>query len=200
MFDAPQDAVCPLGCQGTLLTHIEPAVDQHPQIPFCRAALQPLLSQSVLVPGVTLSQMQNLTFVLVKFHAIDDCPMLQSIQVPLQGLLSLRRVNSTSQFGIVSKLANGAFNSCMQIIDQNIEWNWPQNGALGNTTGDRLLAKCSPIHYNPLSFALQPVLHPAHHKPTHPTVGQLVQKDAVRDSIKTLTKIQKNYFFDLPLN
>jgi len=40
VFDAPQDAVCALGCQGTLLTHTEPAVNQNPQIPFCRAAFQ----------------------------------------------------------------------------------------------------------------------------------------------------------------
>ena len=47
--------------------------------------------------------------------------MLQSIQNPLQGLLSLKRVNSTSQFGVVCKLANSAFNSCIQITDKNIE-------------------------------------------------------------------------------
>ncbi|KAK4811354.1 LOW QUALITY PROTEIN: hypothetical protein QYF61_027583 [Mycteria americana] len=109
--------------QGTLLTHIEPAVNQHPQVPFCRAALQPLLSQSILVSSVTPSQVQNLAFVLIKFHAIDDCPMLQSI--PLQGLLPLKRVNSTSQIGIISKLADGAFNPCIQIVDKNIEQDWP---------------------------------------------------------------------------
>ncbi|KAK4818920.1 hypothetical protein QYF61_022097 [Mycteria americana] len=49
------DAVCPLGCQGTLLTHVEPAVNQHPQVPFCRAALQTLLSQFILVPSITPS-------------------------------------------------------------------------------------------------------------------------------------------------
>ncbi|KAK4810956.1 hypothetical protein QYF61_013364, partial [Mycteria americana] len=63
------NVVCPLGCQGTLLTHVEPIVNQHPQIPFCRAALQPLLSQFILVPGVTPSQVQNPALGLVKFHA-----------------------------------------------------------------------------------------------------------------------------------
>ncbi|KAK4832884.1 hypothetical protein QYF61_026434 [Mycteria americana] len=48
-------------------------------------------------------------------------------------LLSLKRVNSTSQFGIISKLANGAFNSCIKIIDKYIEQDWPQNQTLGNT-------------------------------------------------------------------
>ena len=31
------------GCQGTLLAHIQLAVSQSPQIPFCKAALQPLI-------------------------------------------------------------------------------------------------------------------------------------------------------------
>jgi len=51
--------------------------------------------------------------------------MLQSIQIPLQGTFSLRRVSSTSQFGIISKLAYGAFNSCIQIFDKDMEQNWP---------------------------------------------------------------------------
>ena len=80
VFDAPQDTeVCPPGCQGTTLAAVEPAVDQHPQIPFCRVALQPLLSQFILLPGITPSQVQNPAFGLVQFHPIDDCPMPQSI-------------------------------------------------------------------------------------------------------------------------
>lgn len=38
------DVICPPGCQGTLLTHAEPGVDQHPQIPLCRDAPQTRLS------------------------------------------------------------------------------------------------------------------------------------------------------------
>lgn len=52
MFDAPKGAVCPLGCQGRLLTPIEPDADQHPQVPVCRAVPQSLLSQFILVHGV----------------------------------------------------------------------------------------------------------------------------------------------------
>ncbi|GAB0204940.1 hypothetical protein GRJ2_002959600 [Grus japonensis] len=46
-------------------------------------------------------------------------------RIPLQGLLSLERVNSTSQFGIIDKLANDAFNSCLQITDKDIDQDWP---------------------------------------------------------------------------
>ncbi|GAB0209164.1 cAMP-dependent protein kinase inhibitor alpha [Grus japonensis] len=45
--------------------------------------------------------------------------------ISLQGLLFLERANSSSQFSIISKLANDAFNSCIQIIDKNTEKNRP---------------------------------------------------------------------------
>lgn len=49
--------------------------------------------------------------------------MLQSIQIPLQGLSSFKPVNSISQFGAASKPANDAFN-CIQTIDTNMEPDW----------------------------------------------------------------------------
>jgi len=78
VFDAPKGAVCSLSCQGTLLTHIKPAVNQHPQIPFCRAVLQPIISQFIPMPSTTPAYVQNLAFDVFKFHAIDDCPIQQS--------------------------------------------------------------------------------------------------------------------------
>lgn len=44
------------------------ASDQHPQIPFCRAALQMFLFRFIFVSHIKLSQVWNLAF-LVKFHA-----------------------------------------------------------------------------------------------------------------------------------
>ncbi|KAJ7406831.1 hypothetical protein BTVI_64526 [Pitangus sulphuratus] len=63
----------------------------------------------------------HLAFGLVKFLPINHSPKLQSVYIPLQGLLSLRRVYSNSQFGIIRKLANGAFNCCIHIIDKYVE-------------------------------------------------------------------------------
>ncbi|CAM9162361.1 unnamed protein product [Bubo scandiacus] len=80
-----------------------------------------------IVSTITPSQVQNLTFGLVQFPATDDCPVLRSMWIPLQGLLSLKRVNSTSQFTITSKLTHNAFNSCLHITDRNIEQNWPSS-------------------------------------------------------------------------
>jgi len=75
--DATQGGVCPPGCQATGLAPVEPAAGQHHQVPFCRAALQPLLSQFILVPSTTLPQVQNAVLGLVKFCAINHCPVLQ---------------------------------------------------------------------------------------------------------------------------
>lgn len=65
IFDTPQDVVFPPGCQGSHLTHTEPAANLQPQIPVCKAALQPLLSHFPLPPGLTSSQVQNPVLVSV---------------------------------------------------------------------------------------------------------------------------------------
>jgi len=45
--DTSQDAIGLLGHLGTLLAHVQPAVDQHSQVLFCWEAFQPLLPKPV---------------------------------------------------------------------------------------------------------------------------------------------------------
>ncbi|KAK4821228.1 hypothetical protein QYF61_015796 [Mycteria americana] len=85
-------------------------------------ALQTFVAQFILVSP---SQMQNLA-VLVKYRATHDSQMLQYVQIFLQGLLSLTRVNSISQFSIINKIMYGLLNSFIQIIGKYIEQNWPE--------------------------------------------------------------------------
>lgn len=54
----------------------------HPQDFSCWATLQPLVSQSVPVPGITPSQGQHLAFFFVELHAVSDLPVF-----PLQSLV-----------------------------------------------------------------------------------------------------------------
>ena len=42
-FDAAQDMVCFLGCEGTVLAHVQLPIHQYPQVLFDRAALNPLI-------------------------------------------------------------------------------------------------------------------------------------------------------------
>lgn len=50
----------------------------------------------------------------------------------------------------------------------------------------------APFTKTPLSNIVRPVHHPAKHKLIYLTDGCCVQKDAIRDSIKDLTEIQKD--------
>lgn len=71
--DMLEDTVGPFGCQGTLLTHIQPAVNQNPQIPFHGTSLHPLIPQSVHLSRVAPSQVQYPT--LTKLHEISSYPL-----------------------------------------------------------------------------------------------------------------------------
>lgn len=63
VFEAVQDGVCPFG---TMLTHTEPAVSQHAQVPFNWAAHQPLLSKSILVHSIDISYFTTVPCLLLK--------------------------------------------------------------------------------------------------------------------------------------
>ncbi|KAK4828096.1 hypothetical protein QYF61_023458 [Mycteria americana] len=71
IFDTSQDAIGFLGRLGTLLAHIQPAVNQHPQVLLCWAAFQPLFPKPVALHGVAVAQ-----FIVPEaassFPSIDD--------------------------------------------------------------------------------------------------------------------------------
>lgn len=70
---APQNA-----CWGTLLAHAELL---SPQVPFCWAAFQPLVSQSVPVSGAAPFQVQYPTFSVVEGMISDQCEMPEILQM-----------------------------------------------------------------------------------------------------------------------
>lgn len=143
------------------------------------------------VPSVAPSQVQDLTF-----HLLNFVPLITSSLSRFFCKASYR-VNSTSQFGVTSRSCSGGLSSCIQVIDKYIEQNWLSTWALRNFPAHQ--PDVAPFTANLWALpALQPVLHPIHREPAHPTVRQLLQKGAVRDNIKSLTKIQKNYIHLLP--
>ncbi|KAK4812342.1 hypothetical protein QYF61_017119 [Mycteria americana] len=83
IFDTSQDAIGFLGCLGTLLAHIQAAVNQHPQVLLCQAAFQPLFPTPVALHGVAVAQVQDLALGLVKPLTVDLSPSIQPVQVPL---------------------------------------------------------------------------------------------------------------------
>ncbi|KAK4825935.1 hypothetical protein QYF61_003447 [Mycteria americana] len=52
------------------------------------------------------------------------------LQVPLGGIPPLRRVNCTTQLGVICKVAEGALDLAVNVIDENIEQHWSQYGPL----------------------------------------------------------------------
>ncbi|KAK4824446.1 hypothetical protein QYF61_015761 [Mycteria americana] len=159
LSDTSQDAIGFLGHLGTLLAHIQAAVNQHPQILFCLAAFQPLFPKPVALHGVAVAQVQDLALSLVEPHTIDLGPSIQPVQVPLQSLPTLKQINAPTPLGVLCKLTEGALNPFIQITDKDIKQNWPQHRALGNTTCDRPPTGVNSVHHHSLGPAIQPVLY-----------------------------------------
>ncbi|KAK4830181.1 hypothetical protein QYF61_008972 [Mycteria americana] len=125
-FDAAQDTVGFLGCECTLSAHVQLFIHQYPQVLLHRAALNPFISQPVLIPGVALTQVQDPALGLVEPHEVPIDPLLQLVQVPLDGIPSLRRVNHTTQLGVICKLAEGAFDPTVHVTDEGVKQYWSQ--------------------------------------------------------------------------
>ncbi|KAK4818798.1 hypothetical protein QYF61_019519 [Mycteria americana] len=121
-----EDAIGFLGHLGTLLAHSQVAINQHPQVLFCRAAFQPLFPKPVALHGVVVTQVQDPALGLVEPHTIGLCPWIQPVQIPLQNLPTLKQINTPTQLGVICRLTEGALNPLIQIIDKDIKQNWPE--------------------------------------------------------------------------
>ncbi|KAK4823418.1 hypothetical protein QYF61_001873 [Mycteria americana] len=184
-----EDAIGFLGHLGTLLAHIQPAVDQHPQVLLCQAAFQPLFPKPVTLHGVAVTQVQDLVLSLVEPHTIGLGPSIQPVQVPLQSLPTLKQINTPAQLGVICKLTEGALNPFIQVIDKDIKQNWPQHRALGNTTCDQLPTGVNSIHHHSLGPAIQPVLYPEKSAPVQAMSSQFLQENAVGNRVKGFTEV-----------
>jgi len=94
-----QDAVGLLGHLGTLLAHVQPDVDQHPQVLFLWAAFQSLFPKPVALHGVVMTQAQDLALGLVE---TDLGPSIQSVQIALQRLPTLKQIDISTQLDVVN--------------------------------------------------------------------------------------------------
>ncbi|KAK4831893.1 LOW QUALITY PROTEIN: hypothetical protein QYF61_020040 [Mycteria americana] len=127
-----QDTVGLLGCERTLPAHVQLFIHQYPQVHFRRAALDHIIPQPVL--KLRIAPTQDPALVLVETHEVHTGPLLQLVQVPLDGILSFWCVNCTTQLGVIYKLAEGSLGLSVNVIDENIEQYWSQYGPLRDTT------------------------------------------------------------------
>ncbi|KAK4824741.1 hypothetical protein QYF61_018213 [Mycteria americana] len=120
--DAAQDTVGLLHCKRTLLPHVQLFVHQYPQVLFHRATLNHIIPQ----PDPALGPVEP--------HEVHAGPLLQLVQVPLDDILSFWRVNYTIQLGVICKLAEGALDLAVNVIDENTAQHWSQYRPLRDTT------------------------------------------------------------------
>jgi len=72
-----------------------------------------------MVPhGVTVVKVQDPTFGLVEPHPIHLSPAIQPVRIPLQGLRTLRQIDTTCHLGVISKLTEGTLNPHVQVINK----------------------------------------------------------------------------------
>uniref|UniRef100_A0A8C3KC32 CNH domain-containing protein n=1 Tax=Calidris pygmaea TaxID=425635 RepID=A0A8C3KC32_9CHAR len=106
-------------------------------------------------PTKTLSVKSILRYVFT-----NKFPSIQPVQIPLQGLSTLQQVDTPTKLGVVCELTEGALDPLIQIIDKDVNENWPQYRALGDTTRDQPPTGFNSIHHHSLGPAIQPVFNP----------------------------------------
>ncbi|KAK4826482.1 hypothetical protein QYF61_009478 [Mycteria americana] len=113
-FDAAQDIVGCLGCECTLSAHVQLFIHQYPQ------------SLSSGLPSITSSPSLTLHLALLNLMRFTGAHFLSLSRSLLDDILSLRRVNRTTQLGVIWKLAEGALNPTVYVIDEDIKQYWSQ--------------------------------------------------------------------------
>ncbi|KAK4826321.1 hypothetical protein QYF61_007406 [Mycteria americana] len=157
-FDAAQDMVGLLSCKHTLSAHVQFFIHQYPQVLLHRAALNPFVPQPE----------QDLALGLVEPHEVHIGPLLKLVQVPLDGIPSLRHVNCTTQL--------------------DIKQYWSQYRLPRDTTCHQSPSGHSAI--DPLDVTIQPIPHPPKSPSIKSISHQFREKDVVGHHVKGLTEVQ----------
>lgn len=159
MLQAP-GCCLPSGLPGHTVGSPRAAVNQHPQIPSCRAAQQPLLSClfcCLNVMPLRIGQCSKLVRSLCKASG------------PSRASTALSSVESSASLLMVH--SNPSSRSLINT--------WDRTGPGAAPRGAPLVAVTSlvqPHHCTTLSSALQPGLHPAHCEPAHPTAAHMSRR------------------------
>ncbi|RMC21616.1 hypothetical protein DUI87_02483 [Hirundo rustica rustica] len=121
--DTGQDAIGLFRHQGTLLAHVQSAVDQYPQVPFLLGTVQPHHPQPITLQGVIVDKMQGSELGLTKHHLTGFCRSIQPFQVSLQSPPTFQQIDTCSQLSVVLKFINDKVNTLVHVINKNIKQN-----------------------------------------------------------------------------
>ncbi|KAK4818706.1 hypothetical protein QYF61_017927 [Mycteria americana] len=172
-----------LGCERTLLAHVQLFIHQYPQVLLRRAALDHIIPQPVLKPRIAPTQVQDPALGLVEPHEVHTGPLLQLIQVSLDDIPSFWHVNCTTQLGVICRLPEDALDLAVNVIDENLEQHWSQYGPLRDTTS---------IDHYPLDATIQPIPYPLNSPPIKSLSLQFREKD-VNHRITESYRLEKTF-------
>lgn len=110
-----------LGSKCTLADHIQFFFHWYHQVFLCRAALNQIGTQPALILGIGLTQMEDFALVLAVLHEVHLHPFFQPAQVPMDDTPSLWSIDQTTQFGVICKIAEGALQSIICIINEDVK-------------------------------------------------------------------------------
>ena len=180
----------PSGLQPHIAGSRDLLINQHSQVLLGKAALNPFIPLPVLISGVALTQVQDLSLDLVEPHEVHMGPLLELAQVPLDGILSLTCVDHTTQLAVICKLAEGAPDLAVCIIDEDIKQYWSKYGPLRNTTCHWFPSGHWSVDHCPLDVIIQLIPQPNKSLPIKSISLQFREKDVVGDHVKGLTQNQ----------
>ena len=97
---------------------------------------------------------------LFELHEVHTGPLLKFVQVPFEGISSLRWVDRTTQLFVVCKPAQGAFDSPVYVIDEDIKQYFSQYRPLWDTTCHWCPSGHRAIDHYTLDMTTQTIPHP----------------------------------------
>ncbi|KAF4803594.1 hypothetical protein TURU_014878 [Turdus rufiventris] len=102
-------------------------------------------------------------------------PVQYNSKVPLDGTLSFKGINCTTQLGVICKLAEGAFDPAVHVIDEDIKQYWCHH----RTLKDNSCIDDQKIDLYPLDVTIQPVPHAWNSSPSKCISLKFTEKDDV---------------------
>jgi len=74
-----------------------------------------------------VTKVEDLALDLVEPRAVGLGPSMQSVQILLQSLPTLKQIDTPTQLGVICKLTEGALNPLIQNTDKDFKQDWTQN-------------------------------------------------------------------------
>lgn len=144
----------------------------------------------MLVPGVVLPWVQDFALPLIDCHEVPVSPFLQPVKVPLDGSKTLWCIGCSSQFGVISKLAESPLCPIIQMINEDVKEDQFQYQPLRYTASYWPPAQLHATGCHPLGPSIQPVFNPLGCLLIQPISHKLVYEYLTGDIVKSFSEVQ----------